>query len=503
MLPAACSLIAVVIWRRTFRRFVALSIADIAGIVLVTSYGFLAYADTLYFHSYAFLTTAAAVACFVRAMSPDESRQVRWLLFCACFVFAGALFTWEYHLWLIFFMTCYVAFFPRTVRWSMLLLPVVPIFIAAGLHSLQRQAASRALGLSGVTDDPFTSTIFYSIYLRTIDFAGAMDTPPGLTLAGYPRHLMLCFYRFYGVPVIALLAMIILALAMYGIRMGRGQNDSRGARLLICLIVAGLGWPAIFMQHSSVHLQVMRHSLPAYSLLMGILIVNCWTSLRRSDNSMGYRIAAATLLGAMIYPQAEGAICAARTRLDDIYVDARGRTDTGPQEGRILSQLNEIIPPGAVILTNLNRTMPMRLWSRKPTYETQYRHSQKVATQGARSALELSLNHLRDLYRDRLPPIYYVYFLADDDLHATVQRSNHLRFLLTGDGDAPGPVAWEKARPALEEAQAVGHSDKSFCPIRATLPRLICFDFTPAMPLLLKAFEHFGVPTLQQFEGLK
>src|SRR5262249_32739892 len=157
------------------------------------------------------------------------------------------------------------------------------------------------------------------------------------------------------------------------------------------------------MQHTSVHPQVMRHALPAYALLMGLIIVHCWGVLRQRGALN--RIAAMALLTGLIYPQLEGTICGVRMRIDEDFVDARGRTDVGPQEGLVYASLNDIVPQGGVILTNLNRTMPMRYWSRRPTYETQYLRSRKSGGQPARSALELSLNHLRELYHDRLPQL--------------------------------------------------------------------------------------------------
>lgn len=507
--PLLCSLLGVWLWLLVFRRYVDEPTASLSAAILATSYGFLAYADLLYFHAYALAAVAGAVYCFVRGAAGSGRPAHGWLIAsCAC-MFAGALFTWEYHLWLIVFLLACTLLLPMRIRPRGVALLVLTMFLAAGLHAAWRLHVIDDIGLTESAASGVKRSIFYNIYLRTIGFAESVDTPDGVNLGGYPLHLAIRFYCFYGIPVMGLAAFPWLVLARPAQARGgsagtaddpaAGVSSPRaGQRLLIALLLAGVAWWCVMMQHSSVHMQVMRHFLPAYALLMGMSLAACVSRFRDLSESWPVRASAMLLAAAIGYIQVEGLVCNLRMHFDNSFVDARGRDDVGREEGREFARLQHVVPPDAVILTNSNRHAPMRLWSRRPVYETVYRTARTATPK--RAGFELAFNHLRDLHRDRLPRLCYVFCTRDGDWEQAVRQSTYLRFLLLGNGNMPPDDAWRAAAPILAEAAQRGRSDRSSCPITGLSGRFACFDLAPAIPLLTRQFASMGYPTLQEFE---
>lgn len=494
LLPAACSLASVVLWFSLLRRFAGESVAVVAAIALALSYGFLAYADNLHFHAYAALTSVAAAHSYVQALEAGRQRRWPWFLLTAVFMFVTACFTWEYHLWMLLFFALFALLFKCPVRRPLLALLALPLLAALALQTLQRHLAlaSQTLG----SESPGAGFLA-DVYRRTLGFATAVDTPPGLTLSGYPTFLGLRYYEFYGVPAIAAVGLLVMLL-MRGRRapwqVGSWATEER---LLVILLAAGAGWWVVMLQHTAVHPHVMRQGLAGYALLMGIAWVHCWRTARAAALPRVGRAAAIVLALVLGYPQLEGLVCDIRIHVQDYGLDDRERGGATAISLQQLSALRWAVPPGAVILTNHHAPPLLRVWSGRPVYRgNNIRYPFNASN--ARVVLELSFNHLRDLYADHLPPLYYVYTLNSCSPESVFAEDSLLGFLLIG-SPAGGTEAWSAAEPILAEALQHGRSDKSVCPIVACVGDLLVFDLQPMVPRFRTAWTDLGFPTRHQF----
>jgi len=524
-LPAACSILAVLAWFRVYARFIGRAVAALAAMIFATSFGFLSYADNLHFHGYAMLTTAGAVLAFVRAMDADRLGRRRWLALCTACVFVGALFTWEYHLWLLVFFALYSILFRsarqtdiggspadaqplgantifapavrpealRSMRYAFWM--TLPLLLAFALLALQRRAASPATGVGGFSDA--ASGFLQDLYRRTIGFASATDRAEIGDQLAYPFQLALNFYLFYGVPLVAAAAVTTM-LILADLRPRKGPRGlTPGTRLLLALIAAGCAWWMVMMQHTSVHLHVLRHAVPAYALLLAMCWQRCWRILRGDDIPLITRMAAIALMLALAYPHFEGSWCNIRLHFQRDFTDDRRREEARRDEGPVLAGIRELVPHGGVILTNHNRIPPMRLWSERPVYAATLMRYPPDDQANGRQVLEMIFNHLRELYHESLPPLYYVYAPWIADLETAFERDGILQLLLIG-GEPKQPDSWRaRARPALTEAMEAGRSDQSFCPILGHTGTMIVFHLGPAVPDLMKAFGSKPPPRLE------
>ena len=494
LLPAICSLGAALLWFSLYRRIAGEAVAVVATITLLLSYGFLAYADNLHFHAYAAFTSVTAAYAFVRALATDERHRWQWLLLTAVSVFVTACFTWEYHLWLMLFFALYALLFTCPIRRPALILLVVPLLAALALQVVQRHLAVEGAPSGGVHAG---RGLLENAYLRALGFAAGTDTPPGVTLATYPAFLLLRYFKFYGLPAIGALAMLLLLL-MRGRRIPWKVRDwSGGERLAVILLVAGAGWWVVMLQHTAVHPHTMRHGLPGYALLMALTWVCCWQTVRSTAFHPVARIAAACLGLLLVYPQLEGLVCDWRIHERDACQDARERGDTGRLEARQFSPLNHLVPPGGVILTNHNRLPLMRVWSDRPVYSGATNPYPETNTRG-RALVELRFNHLRSLYHDQLPPLYYVYVVRTGTVEDAFTFDLLLRILLLGDR-AESPDARGRVRPIFDEVRRDGSSWRASCPVVAVIDNMLVFDMSPAVPLFRRVWGHLGFPTAQEF----
>ena len=499
-LPIGCSLVAVVLWFGLYRRIVGRGPATLAAMTMALSYGFLAYADNLHSHGYAMLTSVAAMRCYLRAMGPAEPRRLPWFLFAALLMFLTAWFTWEYHLWMVLFIALYGLLFKCPVRRPYLILLAVPLLAAFALQTAQRRLALAEVETAAVDQDEEQRGFLHDAFRRSLGFETSHDTPRGLTLSGYPKFLLLRYYKFYGLPAVAALAMIVLLLMPDRQAPWRLGNWPDQAKLTVVLFVAGMGWWLVMMQHTAVHPHTMRHHLPAYALLMALVWLRCWKTIRSAAFRLPVRVTAALLMLVLCYPQIEGLVCVLRLHYQDNYRATRDRGTVGAGESLGLSPLRGVIPPGAVILTDYGRPPPMRLWSQRPVYTGGSRKYPRDGRDNARMTLELQFSHLRALYDDNLPPLYYVYHLRARNPRAVFQASSLLRFLLLGSTDK-GEQAWERGRPILAEARRATRSDESFCPLVAwtQVGGFMVFQLDPAIPVMHRWWASKKPPTLQEF----
>ncbi|MGB9623571.1 MAG: hypothetical protein ACPMAQ_01795 [Phycisphaerae bacterium] len=497
LLPAACSLLAVLVWFGVFERFAGPAVAVVAAITMATSWGFLAYADNLHFHAYAFLLCALAVRCLVGALAPEARHRRRRLLLMGALVFLMALFTWEYDLWILLFTAAYALLFRCPIRRAWLLLLIVPLVLATALQSAQRRAALAGAGIEAASDGRQTLGFVDHLYRRTIGFDIAEDTPEGLSLRGYPAHEALRFYKFYGVPFAAAVAMILAVLAQGRRAPWRVSQWTAGERLLVALTVASPAWWLTMMQHSSVHPHVLRHALAAYSLLMALVWVRSWRMIRSSGSDAAAQILPAILAVALLYAHADGTICNLRLHWTTDFYDPRQRSDMGHRISREYVPLQQVVPPGAVIFTN-GLVAPMRVFAERPVYCATFYPYPPNDRKNARFFIETRFNHLRQLYRDRLPSIYYVYDTGEIDLDKLASGDPLLRLLALGP-QYRRPTAASECAAILREAAARGRSDRSFCPIVRMDRQLIVFRMDPLVPTLRQMFDRFGFPSPRQF----
>lgn len=497
LLPAACSVAALLVWFVLYRRLVGEALAVAATIVMATSYGFLAYGDSLHFHAYALLTAAGAALSLVRALEPPCRRRWPWFCSAAVLAFVTAWFTWEYHLWLILFGALYAWLFPCGVRRRYLPLLVLPLVMALALQTAQRRLVDNLA--RAPTESPARRGGFLQdIYRRTLGFASAVDTPRGVTLLTYPEFLLRRYYCFYGVPAVAAVALVL----MIGAPQLRSRADPRHwpaeTRTLALLLGAGLGWWFVMLQHTAVHPHTMRHGLAGYALLLVLGWRAAWHAGRTPSAGYLVRVAAVVLAMALCYPQLEGLRMALRLHFETSYAEQRERADVGWAEAVDMASLRDLVPPGAIIFTNHFRLPTMRYWSGRPVYNGALWRYPLDEPARARSMWDLTFNHVCQLYNDKLPRMYYVYRVTVTPLEADLRESPVLRLLLSRTPAEIEPLL-QPARAALAEALRQGRSDKSFCPIVGVTGDMFVFDLAPIERTLRRMYSEGGPPTAEDF----
>jgi hypothetical protein len=370
---------------------------------------------------------------------------------------------------------------------------MLPLAAALSLQTVQRRLAFASVYAQGV-DDEQESSFLDDALRRSIGFDSAIDTPPGLTLSGYPAYFLMRFYKFYGLPFVALVAMLLAMLMRDRRPPWRVAEWPVETRLVVVLLAAGAGWWLVMMQHTAVHPHVMRHALPGYSLLMALMWVRCWRTATSGEFNGLARIAAAVLIPVLLYPHIEGLVWDLRLHYTENPKDTRQRGQSSSNEIRWFARLEQVIPPGAVILTNHARPPIMRLWSRRPVYlAIRYRYPGSE-----QSMMASGFNHLRELYNEKLPPLYYVYRVRGRRLRQAFTDDPYLRFFVRGRTESD-ETAWQEVATIVKQARKQGGNDQSFCPIVGAFGDLICFSIDPAVPALRWELGGLGFPTLREF----
>ena len=140
----------------------------------------------------------------------------------------------------------------------------------------------------------------------------------------------------------------------------------------------------------------------------------------------------------------------------------------------------------------------MRYWSQRPVYSGLPNKFSPDDPKNGRMIIELRFNHLRQLYNDQLPPLYFVYRLRAPSAEAAFRRDGFLRFFLLGSATGD-EEAWRKAAPILANVWRTGHGAQSFCPIVAHIGDLLVFKLDPIVPILRRDWGARGFPTRRQF----
>jgi hypothetical protein len=498
LVPALCSLLGVVLWFRLYKRIAGRTVAVVAAMAMALSYGFLAYADNLHFHAYAMSTSVAAISCYLRAMEADRKYRLRWFLLTALLMFVTACFTWEYHLWMVIFIGFYSLLFKCPVRRGYLALLGLPLFLALVIQLTQTRLAFAGVEKGADEAGQPKSSILEDVYRRVLGFEDALDTPAGLTLSGYPKHVLKRYYEFYGLPVLGALAMLLVLLMKGRKPPWRIGNWPDEVRLLVVLLLSGVGWWLVMLQHTGVHQHVMRHGLAGYALLMALLWVRCWKTTWSGDYHLLARVGAGLLMLLLCYPQLEGLTYNLRMHYQENFRYARARNALGAGESKLMLRVKEIVPEGSVIITNHNRRPSMRFWTERPVYYGGIHRISRKAPKDSPLMVQLRYNHLRDLYDDNMPPLYFVFHARKSDLSLVFSKEPFFRFLLLGNNKM-SEEAWKKAGPILKEAVNTSRTDESFCPIVGMVSKIMIFDMKPAIPALNRGWDSLGFPTLREF----
>jgi len=500
------------IWFALFRRAAGPGVAAVAVCAMALSFSFLAYADNLHFHAYAMCTSALAVWGYLHAVEPGRSRRWPWFALGAAAMFATAWFTWEYHLWMVLFIVLYALLCRPALKRRYVPLLLLPLLVALVLQNVQRRLAFADVRVAD-PNEPH-SGFLDDMYRRTVGFKEALDTPQDLTLPGYPLFLADRYAKFYGLPALAALGMTLLLLVRDRRPLWRVRDWSADARFLVILLVAGAGWWLVMLQHTSVHPHTMRQGLSGYALVMALTAVYAWQTVWSRRAHVVARCTAGLLLVTLLVPQIDGLWSAWLIHHPDWqnppqprYYDAvRERGDAGDPEIARMTGLADLVPPGGVILTNQGRLPTMRLWSQRPVYGgglTEYRPSPHDPQ---RMIVELSFNHLRELYHDALPPLYYVAAQTRAYLRRrggaglidAVHNDPLLRLILTGQTRQDDGLE-QRGAQHLAEALTTGRCTASFCPIVGLSDYLLVFDLRPVVPTLDRLWSSRGAPSLRQF----
>jgi len=487
VLPAGCSIAAVVLWFGLYRRVAGPTAAAVASIAMATSYGFLAFADHLFVGPYAVLTSVAAMRCFLRAMDRHEQRRVRWFVLTGLLMFVTSCFTWECHLWMVLFIASYAMLFACPVRRPYLALLALPLLATLALQVAQRRLAFTegwtAVGGLAAQDRGF----LHDFRRRTIGADAVGGAPPHGPLADYPwcvRYpwlLMWRFTEFFGLPAPAAMAMLLLLLMRDRRAPWRVRDWPDEARLAVVLLISGSGWWLVMIQHTTIHRHVMHHALPAYALLMALVWIRCWKTARSGAFRFGARITAGVLAIVLCYPQIDGLVSILRTHWQNDFVDGRGGGCVARNELQCLSRLGEVIPSEGAIVTNYRMPQLMALWTQRLLWDAA--GLQPLGScHDARLGLQRWSDRQRTLRGGKPATLYYVHAVRAGDWQAACADDPLLGFLLAGDRlarAAPGRIALD----AFQDGWTTGRSDQSYCPIVARVCDMLVFRLDPVTGL--------------------
>lgn len=402
--PAVCSLLSLVLWYLLLGRVAGRWTALGATAVMGSAYGFLAYADDVH-HGYAGVLVVGMMLSYVAGLAAAGRRRGVLLAGSWLCVFANGFLSWEWLPWSQVFYWGHAVLFGAPFRRRWLLVFALAPVLAFAIQQHQRSAAiGGGGGGPGFVED---------LLRRTVGLDEAVDTPPGVTLATYPAHVLGRFAEFYGIE---LSTVWLLAIA-WGLLAGGVGADLRSAgpafRWMALLFACAASWWCVMIQHTAVHHHVMRHALFFYALVVGACLAAAARVAAGAPYSKWARAAAAGIGLAVAVPHADGCYRDFRMHVDRTYQDPRGWS-SGWGEGDNLSDLARKLPGDVLVLTNHNRLPLMRYWTNLPVYPATlapYPHRRGAPIRpDARLRIELTASHLKELYGKDLPPMVFAYF---------------------------------------------------------------------------------------------
>ena len=488
-LPTLSSLASLMLWYLVLRRFVDRWTALVTIVIMGTAYGFLDYADNLY-HGYMNGCVAATALCFVAAVESSGRRRhtlmaATWALLCLnCFL------SWEWILFSLVFIWGYALLFDIPFRRRWLVLFVLAPILAIGILSVTREASLGAQGAGGMIDD---------LLRRTIRLTDTPDTPPTVTLATYPLHVATRFEQFYG---IGLGPVCLLALA-WGVVCGSLRGSIRRAapafRLVILLLACGVSWWCVMLQHTAVHQHTMRNALAFYALVLGLTVAGGIRLSLDSGRRWWVRVPAGLVVPLVLWVHGARSYENFRLHADPTF-QVPNHWDEGWGESVTFTDVAAKLPRDAIVLTNNNRLPLLRYWTDLPVYPgtlSVWPFSRGKQLPNARFRIELTINHLRDLYGEHLPRVVYVYwfFRPPDVAYA---RDPVLWQLMDGTWKQP-PTAARVAQWGSLYAQMVSTGRGARYPMIAEGGTWLCFDISTMFDNLPNDFRRLGPPTRAEF----
>lgn len=483
--PTVLSLAALVLWYALLRRFVGRWTALVCTVVLATAHGFLDYADHIH-HGYSHVMVTGTMLTFVTGVASGGRRRLLLLGTSGLLMFLNAFLSWEWCLWSQAFVWGYALLFGISFKKRWLFLFALVVLTAFAIQARQRTIALGSGPGSGFVQD---------FLRRTVRLEETADTPPEVTLANYPWHVVRRFGQFYGIGLGWVAALGLAWGVLRGGLRPPAWTVHAGLRLAILLSLCGLSWWCVMIQHTAVHPHVMRHALFAYALVFGLVLATGLEWVLARGRPWWSRVLAGVAVVVIAWIHGARAYQNIRLHMDPRYRDPNG-WDAGWPESENLSDLARKLPADVVVLTNNNRLPPLRYWTNRPVYPATllpYPFRRGAPLPEARVMIELTLHHLRDLYGTGMPPLVYAYFFRRPPIETYL--SDVLLWQLV-DG------TWEQGPTAAHVdnfKQLVRGGGRSAYPVIARGRDWLCFDARELPDRLPLSVSNLPAPTRSAF----
>lgn len=289
MLPAACSLLAIVVWYLAFRHYASAPTAALAAAVAGLSYPTFWLGDSVHHYGYGELVRALVLYLGIRVANPSGGRRWPFLAALAGALFVQPLISFDYVLWSLFVLVLVgaTAFRPGLrVRTAVLLLMPAAGF---ALHLAQN---AWAIGAWAALRDMWGALLFRSYAIIDLQRLFQLDRWANAVFARVDR--------FYGLGPAT-----VLALGLLGVAASRRREEDRAAARLIAILVgAAFTWFIFFPQHTIAHTYTVRHYHPAIALALALGLRSLPAALE-GFSERARSIAIALVVAAVV---AEGAI---------------------------------------------------------------------------------------------------------------------------------------------------------------------------------------------------
>jgi hypothetical protein len=480
------SLTSLILWYVFLCRFVGRWAALASTLFMGTAYGFLDFADNVH-HAYGNVLPIGVMLSFAAALRYGGRKRIGLLAAAWLLLFINSCMSWEWYLWSQIFFWGYAVLLgvPFKKRWLMVF-ALAPLLVVGSL-SLMREEALGPHGAHGILND---------FLRRTIRLEDTIDTPRDVTLANYPLHIARRFQQFYGM---GLGSVWLLALA-WGLVFGglrRSVMQPHPAfRLIILFFLCGISWWCVMIQHTAVHPGNMRHALLFYSLVIGLSVTGALSLLFGLKQRLWMRAAGLAVLAFVLWSHGARTYQNIRLHLDRNYPVPNG-WDEGWSESANLSDLARKLPADAILLTNISRMPLLRYWTGLPAYPgtfSPYPFNRYKAVPGARYRVELTINHLRELYGAHLPRVLYVYFFLRAPARAYMVDPM-LRKMIDGEWKLhPDTDHAAHAEQVIRQIAARG-GGQAYYPVIAAGFNWLCFDISTMFDNLPQEFLRLGPPT--------
>ncbi|MFI5365535.1 MAG: hypothetical protein ACHQ4J_07930 [Candidatus Binatia bacterium] len=484
--PTLLSLTGLFLWYFLLCRFVGRWSAVASCVVMGTTWGFLEYADHVH-HGYSNALVIGMMLCFVAGLAAHGRRRIALLAGSWLLVFVNAFVSWEWYLWSQAFYWGYAFLIgvPFKRRW-LLVFALAPV-LAFGIQSHQRSVAFGKQTGGGFQAD---------FLRRTIRLEESMDTPPDVTLANYPLHVLTRFGQFYGIGLLPVCGLALAWGVLFG-RLNRRLRDIHPAfSFAVLLLLCGVSWWCVMLQHTAVHPHVMRHALFFYALTLGLTVAGGLYLAIDSGRPVWVRIACGGVVVLVIWAHLLRSREDLRAQTDRAYKDPYW-WEMGWSESGILADLARKLPGDAILLTNSNRLPLLRYWTNMPAYSaslSRFPFNRKVAVPNARTRIELAVSHLRELYGANTPRVLYLYFFNRPP-NAAYQGDRILWRLMDGSwAERPDATRIANFHELIHEGRF-----SSAYPLVARGEGWLCFDAGTLFLKLAAEFNQMPPPTRSDF----